>query len=51
MKVDILVFVLVVLIVGVFPVWPYSRNWGYVPSGGIGAIVAILIVLLLLHII
>lgn len=43
----ILLILVVLLIVGL-PSWPYSRRWGYYPSGGIGLIVLILIVLLLL---
>jgi hypothetical protein len=43
----ILVF-LILLLVGVVPAWPHSRNWGYYPSGALGLIVAILLVLLLL---
>lgn len=43
----ILLILVVLLIVGL-PSWPYSRQWGYYPSGGIGLIVLILIVLLLL---
>jgi hypothetical protein len=51
MIVDILVIVLVLMLIGAFPAWPYSRNWGYAPSGGIGLIVLILIVLLLLNVV
>lgn len=43
----ILVIVLVLLLLGALPTWPYSRSWGYYPSGGLGIIVVILIVLLL----
>lgn len=43
----LLLIVLVVLLVGAVPVWPHSRNWGYYPSGGVGLLVLILIVLLL----
>jgi hypothetical protein len=32
------------------PAWPYSRNWGYGPSGGLGLLVLIIIILLLLHV-
>ncbi|MDB5335554.1 MAG: hypothetical protein JWN70_1173 [Planctomycetaceae bacterium] len=45
----ILLIVLILLLVGAVPTWPHSRNWGYGPSGGIGLIVAILIILLLLR--
>jgi hypothetical protein len=43
----ILLIVLVLLLVGVLPAWPHSRSWGYYPSGGIGLVVVILLVLLL----
>ena len=44
----ILLIVLILLLLGVFPTWPHSRSWGYAPSGGVGLIVVILVVLLLL---
>jgi hypothetical protein len=44
----ILIIVLILLLVGALPTWPYSSAWGYYPSGGLGLIVLILIVLLLL---
>ena len=44
----ILLIVLILLLIGAFPTWPHSRNWGYAPSGGLGLVVVILIVLLLL---
>jgi hypothetical protein len=44
----ILVVVLLVLSLGSFPAWPYSRGWGYYPSGGLGLVVVILVILLLL---
>jgi hypothetical protein len=43
----ILLVVLVLLLVGALPAWPYSRGWGYYPSGGLGLVVVILLVLLL----
>lgn len=43
----ILLIVLIVLLVGALPTWPYSSGWGYFPSGGLGLILIILIVLLL----
>jgi hypothetical protein len=43
----ILVVVLVLLLVGALPAWPYSRGWGYYPSGGLGLVVVVLLVLLL----
>ena len=44
----ILLIVLILLLVGAAPSWPYSRNWGYYPSGGLGLILLIVIILLLL---
>jgi len=43
----ILLVVLIVLLLGALPAWPYSRSWGYYPSGGLGLVVVILLVLLL----
>jgi hypothetical protein len=43
----ILVVLLVLLLIGALPTWPYSTGWGYYPSGGLGLVVIILIVLLL----
>jgi hypothetical protein len=43
----ILLVVLILLLLGALPTWPYSRSWGYYPSGGLGLIVIIVIVLLL----
>jgi hypothetical protein len=47
----ILLIVLVVLLIGAVPAWPYSRGWGYYPSGGLGLILIIVLVLLLLRVI
>ena len=47
----ILLVVLILMLIGAFPTWPHSRSWGYYPSGGLGALLVILIVLLLLGII
>lgn len=44
----ILLIVLILMLVGVIPAWPHSRNWGYGPSGGLGLALIILLVLLLL---
>ncbi len=41
----ILILVLVLLLIGAFPAWPYSSGWGYYPVGGIGLVLLILIVL------
>ena len=43
----ILLIILIVILIGALPTWPYSRGWGYYPSGGAGLIVLILIILLL----
>ena len=45
---SILLIVLILLLVGVLPTWPHSRSWGYYPSGGLGLVVLILLVLVLL---
>ncbi len=44
----ILLIVLVLMLIGAIPAWPHSKSWGYGPSGGLGLIVIILIVLLLM---
>jgi len=44
----ILIIILILALVGALPTWGHSRNWGYAPSGGLGLILLILIVLLLL---
>jgi hypothetical protein len=44
----ILLVVLILALLGMIPVWPHSRSWGYVPSGGVGLVVVILLILLLL---
>lgn len=46
----ILLIILVLLLLGVIPSWPYSRNWGYGPSGGIGLILVIVLILVLLRV-
>ena len=43
----VLLILLIVLLAGSIPAWPYSRDWGYYPSGGVGLLVLILIILLL----
>jgi len=43
----ILLIVLALFVVGAFPKWPHSRNWGYFPSGGLGLVLLILLVLVL----
>lgn len=44
----LLLIVLIAILISVLPTWPYSSGWGYYPSGGLGLIVVILLVLLLL---
>jgi len=44
----ILIIILILILVGAFPSWPYSRDWGYGPSGVVGLILVILLILLLL---
>ena len=44
----VLLVVLVLLLLGALPTWPHSRNWGYYPSGGLGLVLAILLLLVLL---
>jgi hypothetical protein len=43
----ILLIVLVLLLIGALPTWPYSSGWGYYPSGGLGLVLIILLVLVL----
>jgi hypothetical protein len=42
----ILIIILIILLIGAFPSWPYSAGWGYYPSGGLGIILIIVIILL-----
>ena len=44
----ILLIILILLLIGAVPSWPYSRGWGYGPSGGLGLLLLIVIILLLL---
>lgn len=44
----ILLVVLILLLIGALPTWPHSRNWGYGPTGGLGLIVVILLILVLM---
>jgi len=41
----LLIILLLILLIGAFPVWPYSAGWGYYPSGGLGLLLIILLVL------
>jgi hypothetical protein len=43
----ILLIILILLLIGAFPSWPYSAGWGYYPSGGIGIILVIVLILAL----
>jgi len=45
----ILLVILILMLLGAVPAWPHSRNWGYYPSGGLGLLAVILVVLLLTH--
>ena len=44
----LLLLILLILILAAVPAWPYSRDWGYYPSGGLGTILVILVVMMLL---
>jgi hypothetical protein len=44
----ILLIILVLLLVGALPTWPYSSSWGYYPSGGLGLVVVIVLILVLM---
>lgn len=43
----IVLVILILLLVGAFPAWPYSRSWGYYPSGGLGLVLIIVLILAL----
>ena len=45
----ILLIILIVLLLGAIPAWPYSRDWGYYPSGGLGLVLIILVILMLMN--
>ncbi len=44
----VLIVLLILMLLGALPRWPHSRGWGYYPSGGVGLVLAILVVLVLL---
>jgi uncharacterized protein DUF3309 len=44
----ILLIILILLLIGALPTWPYSGEWGYYPSGGIGLILLVIIILALM---
>jgi hypothetical protein len=45
----LLLIILIILLLGVLPTWPYSAGWGYYPSGGLGLLLLIVIILLLVR--
>lgn len=47
----ILLIVLLLMLIGALPTWPHSRNWGYFPSGGLGLVLLVLVILLLVRVI
>jgi hypothetical protein len=44
----LLMIILIVLVLGLLPAWPYSAAWGYYPSGGLGLILIIVLILMLM---
>lgn len=44
----LVLIVLILMLIGVIPSWPHSKNWGYGPSGGLGLVVVILLILLVM---
>jgi VIT1/CCC1 family predicted Fe2+/Mn2+ transporter len=44
----ILLVLLILMLIGALPTWPHSRSWGYYPSGGVGLLLVVMVVLLLL---
>jgi hypothetical protein len=46
--ITILLVILILMLFGAIPAWPHSRSWGYAPSGGLGLVVLILIILILM---
>jgi len=47
----ILLIVLIVLLLGSVPAWPYSTNWGYYPSSGLGLLLVVLVILMLMRVV
>lgn len=45
----ILLVILLLLMFGAFPAWPYSRSWGYYPSGGLGLVLVIVLIFVLMN--
>lgn len=48
MLTTVLLVLLILMVLGALPTWPHSRKWGYYPSGGLGLVLALLVILLLL---
>jgi hypothetical protein len=48
---DILLIILILVLIGVVPTWPHSKNWGYIPSGTVGTLLLIILILWLLGIV
>jgi hypothetical protein len=44
----ILIILLILMVIGALPTWPYSRRWGYYPSGGLGLLLLIVVILILI---
>jgi hypothetical protein len=44
----IVLVILILMLLGAIPAWPHSRNWGYAPSGGLGLVVLILVILIVM---
>jgi len=44
----ILVVMLILMLLGALPTWPHSKSWGYYPSGGVGLVLAVIVILLLM---
>jgi len=44
----LLLIILVILLIGALPTWPYSGGWGYYPSGGLGLVLVVVLILMLL---
>ena len=47
----ILLLIILILLIGAVPAWPYSRGWGYYPAGGLGVVLVIVLILYLLRVI
>jgi hypothetical protein len=45
----ILLIVLLLIVVGILPTWPYSASWGYYPSGGVGTLLIVILIVMLLR--